>query len=175
MLAAGLLGCLTWVGCLDMSPGLLEADEPAICSDGLDNDGDGRTDYPFDPGCESAGDPAEDDPLVPRACSDGLDNDGDGLVDFDPNHNGRLDVGEDPGCEDAADDEEANLLLPQCSDGLDNDGDGRIDLLDAQCDNRNDNSEAPACSNAIDDDGDGATDYPADSQCDSATDDHEQW
>jgi hypothetical protein len=29
------------------------------CSDGVDNDGDGKTDFPRDPGCSSADDPAE--------------------------------------------------------------------------------------------------------------------
>jgi len=32
------------------------------CSDGIDNDGDGLTDYPADPGCSSALDPDETDP-----------------------------------------------------------------------------------------------------------------
>jgi hypothetical protein len=31
----------------------------AVCSDGLDNDGDGKIDYPNDPGCSSASDGAE--------------------------------------------------------------------------------------------------------------------
>jgi hypothetical protein len=31
------------------------------CSDGADNDGDGKTDYPADPGCSSASDPDESD------------------------------------------------------------------------------------------------------------------
>jgi len=34
---------------------------PAICSDGLDNDGDGLTDFPADPGCQSADDEDETD------------------------------------------------------------------------------------------------------------------
>jgi arylsulfatase A-like enzyme len=47
------------------------------CSDGLDNDDDGRTDHPDDPGC-----------LHPRGvettkCQDGQDNDSDGRIDFD--------------------------------------------------------------------------------------------
>lgn len=49
-----------------------------VCSDGADNDDDGRVDYPADPGCASADDGDETDPA---ACSDGKDNDGDGLVD----------------------------------------------------------------------------------------------
>lgn len=50
----------------------------ALCSDGLDNDGDGLSDHPADPGC--AGPHAlEEAP----ACDDDRDNDGDGLADWD--------------------------------------------------------------------------------------------
>lgn len=60
---------------------------PPQCSDGLDNDSDGKTDYPTDPGCSSAGDNDETDPIVPpentlQLCSDAQDNDGDTLVDL---------------------------------------------------------------------------------------------
>lgn len=59
------------------------------CSDGIDNDADGLTDFPADPGCVSATDENEADPVPPRpACRDGRDNDGDGQIDY-PN---------DPGC-----------------------------------------------------------------------------
>jgi hypothetical protein len=58
---------------------------PAQCSDGIDNNGDGLTDYPSDPGCTSADDATENTvcpgPGCP-ACGDHADNDGDGLVDF---------------------------------------------------------------------------------------------
>lgn len=33
--------------------------DPAACSDGIDNDGDGQTDYPSDPQCTSPGDDSE--------------------------------------------------------------------------------------------------------------------
>jgi len=46
------------------------------CADGADNDGDGWTDFPADPGCASATAGRED-----PACSDGLDNDRDGWLD----------------------------------------------------------------------------------------------
>ena len=49
---------------------------PTSCGDGLDNDGDGLTDYPFDPACAA---PASEE-FAPE-CADGLDNDGDGLTD----------------------------------------------------------------------------------------------
>jgi hypothetical protein len=48
------------------------------CIDGLDNDGDGFTDYPDDPGCADADDLSERSPLL--ICDDGSDNDGDGLI-----------------------------------------------------------------------------------------------
>ena len=48
------------------------------CDDGLDNDGDGFTDYPDDPGCA---DPAST--LENPQCDDNHDNDGDGLLDWD--------------------------------------------------------------------------------------------
>jgi large repetitive protein len=60
----------------------------ARCSDMQDNDGDGKIDYPADPGCESTSDNDETDDCFPTvgpscpACSDGIDNDGDGLIDY---------------------------------------------------------------------------------------------
>lgn len=48
------------------------------CSDSTDNDNDGLTDYPNDPGCTSADDTSE---LGTNECDDGLDNDGDGNID----------------------------------------------------------------------------------------------
>lgn len=77
--------------------------QPAACADGLDNDADGKIDYPADPGCSSASDYSEiDPPPTPAACADGLDNDGDGKVDY-PN---------DPGCTSATDNDETNPVQP---------------------------------------------------------------
>lgn len=73
----------------------------AICADGTDNDGDGKTDYPSDPGCSIATDSDETDEVTApsaAACSDGADNDGDGKTDY-PN---------DPGCSSASDNEETD-------------------------------------------------------------------
>ena len=70
------------------------------CSDGRDNDGDGRIDS-RDPGCHTDGNANNPDSFDPNddseagggsgsgaaACSDGLDNDGDGVIDS-----------RDPGC-----------------------------------------------------------------------------
>ncbi len=51
---------------------------PAACADGVDNDGDGSTDFPSDPGCASAAGILED-----PQCQDGIDNDGQVGTDFD--------------------------------------------------------------------------------------------
>ena len=163
---------------------------PAACANGLDDDGDGRSDYPADPGCTNRSDDDETSPDPLPQCGDGLDNDGNGLTDFP----------DDTNCVDAADDEEARP--PACRDGLDNDRDGLIDLADPGCmgdpewfsefnveacrdfedndedglvdypvdpgcaDSRDidetDPEELSQCTNGIDDDGDGLTDYPED-------------
>jgi hypothetical protein len=68
------------------------------CSDEIDNDKDGKIDFPADPGCESPEDDDEsDDPKAPE-CSDGMDNDGDKLTDHP----------EDPGCESPEDNNESD-------------------------------------------------------------------
>ena len=133
----------------------------AACSDGIDNDGDGKIDFPNDPGCSSAIDTDETD--VPQ-CSDGIDNDGDGLLDF-PN---------DPGCSSYLDATEGGN--PACSDGVDNDGDGKVDFpSDPGCSSASDTNESdiPACADGLDNDGDGKTDFPFDPGCSSAIDDDE--
>jgi len=61
---------------------------PTQCSDTTDNDGDGKTDYPADPGCTSSDDNGETDDCSPTvgpncpACSNGVDDDMDMLVDY---------------------------------------------------------------------------------------------
>lgn len=80
----------------------IEEVELAQCLNGLDDDEDGRIDYPADPGCERATDRDETDPDPLPACSDDEDNDGDGLVDYP------LDVG----CRAASDDDEVDLCGP---------------------------------------------------------------
>jgi hypothetical protein len=72
----------------------------AACNNGVDDDADGRGDYPLDPGCASPGDEDESDdcvmgPLCP-ACGNGVDDDGDGVIDHPA----------DIGCSAAGDDEE---------------------------------------------------------------------
>jgi Tol biopolymer transport system component len=101
--------------------------QPPACSDGADNDGDTKVDYPADPGCISSADESEEDP-PPPACSDGVDNDGDTKVDYP----------DDLGCTSASDNNETN---PACIDGFDNDGDAKIDYPDD-----------PGCTSTSDDD-----------------------
>jgi cysteine-rich repeat protein len=83
------------------------------CANGLDDDGDGRTDFPSDPGCASAADFLETTPAL--ACDNGLDDDGDGFTD----------VPDDPGC---GGNPSRTLENPQCQDGVDNDGQTGIDF-----------------------------------------------
>lgn len=78
----------------------------AGCSNGVDDDGDGKTDYPEDPGCCSYLDAVELDDgtacTVPPACADGTDNDGDGLADFPY----------DLGCSSSLDTDEVDVAVP---------------------------------------------------------------
>ncbi|MFA5273750.1 MAG: hypothetical protein WC353_06370, partial [Candidatus Peribacter sp.] len=88
----------------------------AACNDGLDNDGDGATDYPADFSCSG---PTDNDETNPKAqCQDGIDNDGNGYTDYPS----------DTGCSSRQDNTESGgQQLYQCNDGLDNDGDGATD------------------------------------------------
>jgi spore coat protein A len=105
------------------------------CQNGIDDDGDGFVDFAGDdPGCASATDPSEREPLL--ECDDGLDNDGDGGVDYP----------DDPSCASPT-----WIENPACDDGLDNDGDGFVDWdgggvgdPDPQCNTRSRNREAPS-------------------------------
>ena len=122
------------------------------CSDGVDNDGDGATDWPTDPGCFDAYDLTETDR---DGCRDGIDNDGDGLVDFPA----------DPGCTSANDAAETRPGA-RCDNGIDDDGDGRADFDpatladplftagtgDPGCESPTHGHEAPQCQNGLDDD-----------------------
>jgi hypothetical protein len=124
------------------------------CSDGLDNDGDGLTDYPDDPGCR---DPEwQENP----ECQDSLDNDDDEFTDLD-----------DPGCAEIFDVSEKEPTLP-CDDGADNDADGFTDTRDPGCTGPTDPSEtnaAIACDDGADNDADGLVDA-ADPGCTGPTD-----
>jgi hypothetical protein len=61
--------------------------QPAQCSDGIDNDHDGKIDYPNDPGCSDPGDNDETDPATAPVCSNAMDDDSDGTTDY-PNDYG---------------------------------------------------------------------------------------
>ena len=83
------------------------------CRNSIDDDMDGFTDYPADPGCSSRGDLSEADGDVPL-CYDEMDNDRDGLVDYPF----------DPGCRAAGDMDEIDPAIASvCSNGVDDDGD----------------------------------------------------
>jgi hypothetical protein len=141
----------------------------AACADGFDDDGDGRADFPEDPGCADAGDFDEVDPPTPPACADGDDGDGDGYADFP----------EDPGCSGPGDpDERDPARPPRCADGEDEDADGATDWpADPGCRGRGADSELDlpaACGNDADDDGDGHVDFPFDVGCAAPADPDEQ-
>lgn len=66
------------------------------CNDGIDNDGDGFIDYPYDPSCDSVLDDSEA-PFDYFQCNDGIDNDGDGWIDMaDPHCSAEADNSELP-------------------------------------------------------------------------------
>ncbi|MGI9096970.1 MAG: hypothetical protein ACR2H2_00460 [Solirubrobacteraceae bacterium] len=139
-----------------------------VCSNGQNLDGDGKK-FPADPGCASAWDPTEVDPVPLPACADGIDNDGDGKIDFQVALPGRP----DPGCSWAAETSEVDTA---CSDTFDNDNDGQIDFpIDFGCSNVNDADEVdpPQCNDGRDNDGDGLLDFDLatrDPDCSSASD-----
>jgi subtilisin family serine protease len=75
------------------------------CSNGADDDGDGKIDFPADPGCTGPSDTSEVDPPPPPpapACSNGADDDSDGKIDFPA----------DPGCTSATDTDETDPPPP---------------------------------------------------------------
>ena len=135
--------------------------QPSACADRLDNDGDGRIDFPNEPGCDSLDDDDETDPEVLPECADGIDNDFNGFSDYP----------DDEWCTSAADPEERRP--PQCRDGSDNDRDGFTDLADPGCqgDPERDNEfNIEACRDGQDNDEDGVADYPSDPGCEGPRD-----
>ena len=82
--------------CTNVDPGYAKVTK---CSNGLDDDGDGRVDL-ADPGCK--GDPKRDDEKDPDGpvCDNGKDDDGDGKIDY------RIDGKGDPGCDSPGDESE---------------------------------------------------------------------
>ena len=77
--------CFTGYVCRVPMGGTGKVCAPHVCSDGVDDDGDGKADFPFDPGCTSMDDDDESDPCPGAgcpACSDNVDNDGDTKKDY---------------------------------------------------------------------------------------------
>ncbi|MAG31239.1 MAG: hypothetical protein CL908_10175 [Deltaproteobacteria bacterium] len=92
------------------------------CSDGLDEDRDGLTDYPADPGCTSPTDTSELEETL--TCDNGIDDDGDGLTDYS------IDPGSaDPGCASVLDSDERGAVF-ECDNGIDDDDDQLSDYPD---------------------------------------------
>lgn len=141
------------------------------CSDGKDNDGDGKIDD-ADPGCVT--DQRESADEGKAKCGNGVDDDGDSKVDFP----------DDPQCASKDDDTEDGATPAKCQDNRDNDGDGKLDFPDdpgCSAPNADDEMDdcpngplCPQCSNGKDDDGNGKSDYPNDSSgCTGASDNDE--
>ena len=84
--------------------GVIPPTAAAVCSDSIDNDYDGKIDYPQDPGCSSAQDNDETDgpPLLVYQCSDNIDNDYDEEIDYP----------QDQGCSFAQDNDEMDVVVP---------------------------------------------------------------
>ena len=137
-----------------------------LCSDGIDNDGDGAVDFPAEFGCSSA---ADNDETYPESqCQDRADNDHDGFTDLG-----------DSGCVSSQDNDESGPAgRAQCSDGLDNDGDGSTDFpYDYSCSSKDDTDESwprPQCQDGYDNDNDRLVDYPQEPGCTSLQDNSEQ-
>ena len=112
---------LLLVGCLALPSGTAADPFRGVpeCSDGIDNDSDGKIDG-FDASCNKGGNfhPSHDDEANPTECVDDFDDDFDGLIDYP----------DDPGCSSRADDRE---------DPDDTDGDGLNDADDNCPDNSN--------------------------------------
>jgi len=117
----------------------------ALCSDGIDNDGDGDTDC-ADSECQGLA------VCIESNCTNGIDDDGDGYTDCaDSDCQGTFECRENT----------ANA----CRDGIDNDGDGHIDCADDECwDFSFCEPVEVDCEDGLDNDEDGLTDCE-DSDC----------
>jgi hypothetical protein len=118
------------------------ASTEVFCTDGTDNDGDGKTDC-SDSDCVVHPACGGGTPTSETNCTDNWDNDADGKKDCDD-----PDCSDHPSCGSAG---ESN-----CADWIDNDGDGTLDCNDSDC--ANDAACTPqtetSCVNNIDDDAD---------------------
>jgi len=138
LVALPLMAIVSLTGCAN---GGASGNGDTACSNGIDDDHDGKVDYPDDPGCAS---PDDNDETDMPACNDGIDNDGDGKTDYP----------DDPGClnpnqNDEADDCPDGPNCPQCGNGKDDDGDGQTDYpADNGCQSASDDSEVAFDPNA---------------------------
>ena len=110
------------------------------CNDGIDNDGNGLTDYPADLACSALTDNTEAGYIPPVSyyqCNNGIDDDGDGTTDYP----------QDLGCVAFNDNTESpdpyvQPAIYQCNDGIDNDNNGFVDYPnDKGCYSLFDNTE----------------------------------
>jgi hypothetical protein len=99
---AAMPDCAPGLICRPLIPGDPTTCEYHACADGIDNDGDGVVDFPVEPGCDTADDDVETDPVPAPACGNGLDDDLDGFTDYP----------DDPGCDYAADGIEIDECVP---------------------------------------------------------------
>ncbi len=126
------------IDCADSECASVEPCKETNCSNSLDGDGDGLADCQ-DPDCT-------DSPSCPELCDNGLDDDADGAVD----------------CADSECTPIEPCIETVCDDGLDGDNDTLIDCQDPNCTN---SPLCPEdCANTLDDDADGLTDC-ADPEC----------
>jgi hypothetical protein len=111
LFANGVLACPANFGC--NGPMGSRTCTAAQCLDGVDNNGDGRTDYPNDPSCTSSSDNSEVT-VCPGAscpvCSDGADNDMDGRTDYPADTGCIAASGTNEGCTDT--DAITPILMP---------------------------------------------------------------
>ncbi len=119
-------------------------DLPELCTDGLDNDGNGDVDC-GDANCAAHAACQED-------CTNDVDDDGDGDTDCD-----------DVKCATTAVCTETDN---ECLDNIDNDDDGDVDCDDSDCGSVTE-CKPEICDNGIDDNNDGQADC-SDQECDSA-------
>lgn len=80
LFTAGALTCNTNYTCA--GPAGQRTCRGLACDDGVDNDGDGKFDYPADPGCTGPTDNDEANPAQLPVCADTMDNDTDSLTDW---------------------------------------------------------------------------------------------
>jgi hypothetical protein len=139
------LALLATTGCTKLYsyPGVDHEDSALACSDGQDNDLDGKADC-RDEDCKAFCVESSN-----ATCHDGKDNDQDGKVDC-----------RDEAC--AAFCPEATAAA--CSDGQDNDSDGKTDCDDRDCDGFCPEETLADCNDGRDNDGDGLVDA-ADPRC----------